>query len=184
MSLHEIAIRHTWDGSDAPGEDHVLVRVSVGSFWEITVDAPFHGDPPPDAPPGPTDRLWEHEVVELFVVGRGDGAVGPPYTEIELGPHGHYLILQLFGVRQVVRSGLEAEVHTHIDGERWHGRLVVPSAVLPASPVVFNAYAIHGPAARRRYFAHGEVPGDGPDFHRLQHFPAWPIAGRTLLREC
>ena len=53
----------------------------------VAVDAPAHGDPPPctpeggPAPVGATWALWDHEVVELFVLGADDH-----YTELELGP--------------------------------------------------------------------------------------------------
>ena len=51
-------------------------------------------------PVGPTDKLWRHGVVELFILGPGGH-----YTEIEL-PLGHHLVLMLDGVRSPVATGL------------------------------------------------------------------------------
>jgi hypothetical protein len=43
---------------------------------------------------------------------------------------------------------------------------------VPEGPWRFNAYAIHGVGAARRYLAHFPVPGPRPDFHRLECFGA------------
>lgn len=170
-----LAIDQTWDGRPALSTE----RASLALAWtdrtlEITVDAPFHGDPAPDAPPGPTDRLWEHEVVELFLVGPD----GPdrPYTELELGPHGHHLVLRLEGIRRPVATLRPLVFKAEIRGERWRGLAAIARSELPDPVVAYNAYAIHGVGPRRRYLAHAPVPGDAPDYHRLQHFPEWPPA--------
>ena len=68
--MHSIEIRRAWDGTDgAPGEAVRLEILAGSDVWEVRVDAPDHGDPPPPAPPGRLDGLWEFEVVELFLVG-------------------------------------------------------------------------------------------------------------------
>ena len=82
----EIVLRidRAWDGSPAdPGEAVTVVIEPHADSLVIRVDAPFHGDPPPAGPPGPTEGLWEHEVVEAFLLGPGE-----EYLEVELGPHG------------------------------------------------------------------------------------------------
>lgn len=164
----EIRVGHTWDGLDLPEEAARLV-VEPGPRWRITVDAPFHGDPAPPGPPGPTDRLWEHEVVELFLVGERDR-----YTEIELGPFGHHLVLQLRGVRRPVASRLPISYEAARLGDRWRGEAWIDPDLLPSPLRAWNAYAIHGLGPARRYCAAVPVPGDAPDFHRLTLFAPWP----------
>jgi len=169
-----LLVHRTWDGAPAPDADRVTLEVALtATALRLVVDAPFHGDPPPAAPPGPTDRLWEHEVVELFVLGPGER-----YTEIELGPHGHHLVLQLEGRRNTVATGLPIDFAATLDGARWRGEALVPRALLPPGPHRINAYAIHGLGAGRRYLAMTPVPGAQPDFHRLDRFERAPWAAR------
>jgi hypothetical protein len=157
-----LVVCHTWDGAPLPTPAAV---VSVTSDLVVHVSAPFHGDPPPPGPPGPTWRLWEHEVVELFLL--GDDA---QYLEVELGPHGHHLVLQLHGVRQITAQELPLRYHTTIRDGRWTGQAQLQPSWLPAGPLRANAYAIHGAPGQRSYAAWSPVPGPEPDFHRLQHF--------------
>ncbi len=160
-----LPIHSQWNGAPAEPGEHARVTLSEDGDLIVTVDAPFHGDPAPSGPPGPRWALWEHEVVELFILGAGEA-----YTEIELGPHGHHLVLKLQGVRNVVARELPLQVQTHIEGARWRAIARVPRAWLPEPPYRANAYAIHGQGEARRYLAHAPVPGEKPDFHRLQHF--------------
>jgi len=106
--------------------------------------------------------------VEMFVLGAQQR-----YLEIELGPHGHYWVLQLHGPRHVQRSDLQIEYAARIHGDRWLGTARVPAELLPADPRAANAYAIHGVADARRHLAAYPVPGAQPDFHRLDCFHPW-----------
>lgn len=167
MTLH---IRSTWDGAPANLEEHATVTITeAGGALRVEVDAPVHGDPPPEAPPGALWGLWDHEVVELFVLGEGDR-----YTELELGPHGHHLLLRLEGRRNVVERLLPVEATWSRSGGRWSAVATLPAAVLPPKPWRVNAYTIHGVAPERRYLAWAPVPGAGPDFHRLEAFREVP----------
>lgn len=166
-------IDRLWDGSAAdPGE---WVDFTVGPptdtdpFLVLRIDAPVHGDPAPVGPPGSLDRLWEHEVVEIFIAGPGEA-----YTEIEVGPHGHHLVLRLAGRRRPVATGLPMRLHVEHRGSRWIALAELSGALLPPRPWTWNAYAIHGVGIRRRYLALHAVPGSGPDFHRLEHFEPFP----------
>ena len=164
-----------WNG----GEAAVRERANVDVRFELDrvildVRATHHGDPAPGSPPGPTDKLWEHEVVELFLL--GDDA---RYLELELGPHGHHLVLALHGPRRIERKGMELDYHVSVAGGVWKGRAIVPAQWLPPGLRRVNAYAIHGAGSHRRYLACFPVPGAAPDFHRLGAF-----GSLTALVQC
>ena len=168
------SIAHTWDAQPLPMEAMVHLRLGPAEAHEggaecfvVEVDAPRHGDEPPLAPPGSTPRLWEHEVVEVFFLGEGEH-----YLEVELGPHGHFLVLELRGVSQVVRQGMDLPyaVGEGLWPGRWQGRAVLPRSWLPAGPLRLNAHAIHGTGATRRYLSWAPAGGAQPDFHRLDAF--------------
>ncbi|HEX4352972.1 MAG TPA: hypothetical protein VHZ95_08665 [Polyangiales bacterium] len=138
----------------------------------VDIDAPYFGDPPPSAA---TDRLWDCEVAELFIADHFEH-----YLEIELSPHGQHLVLELQGVRRIVRSRLPIDyavqiiertdpAHPELKG-RYRGRARMPFVYLPRDPVRGNAYSIHGIGSARCYCAHNPPRGDAPDFHRLESF--------------
>lgn len=165
-------IARSWDGGALEeGEGALLAVRAEGDRVELRVDAAFHGDPPPQAPPGVCPRLWDFEVVELFLVGRDDRCL-----EIELGPHGHHLVLQLSGPRQVVSDGLPLELAVDREPRRWRARAGFPTAWLPAGLERANAFAIHGQGARRRYLACHPLGGVTPDFHRFADFPGLEVS--------
>jgi hypothetical protein len=171
MESARLVVAQSWDGVGVAEEERVVVRVMVdGEAMVIEVDAPFFGDPAPGHAVGATPGLWEHEVVELFVVGPGE-----QYTEVELGPFGHHLVLQLAGRRNVVASGLPVAFEAVIAGDRWRGRAVLHVGLLPGRPWRVNAFAIHGVGAGRVYRAAFAVPGAVPDFHRLDCFAGWDV---------
>ncbi len=166
----------TWDGAAARAEEIAEARLTW-SAGDLVVDvvAPYHRDPPPAAPPGSVPRLWEAEVVELFVGGDGTGA---DYLEVELGPGGHYLVIRLRGVRCPVEEELPLEFSASIKGNRWKGRARIPKAWLPAAPREgwrVNLTACHGAGEGRRFLTAARLSAEQPDFHR----PAeWlPLAG-------
>jgi len=167
-----LRVARTWDGAPVPESAWATVRCSAapGGDLRIDVESPFYDDPAPSAPPGPTDGLWNYEVVELFLLGHGER-----YLEIELGPRGHQHCLLLHGRRHVERRGLGIGFHAEIAGSRWSGTATVQAAVLPPGLERANAYAIHGVGSGRRYLAAHPVPGPEPDFHRLEHFATWAV---------
>ena len=166
-----LVIASTWDG--LPVEDASLVefaREGEGGDLVVRVEGPYAGDAAPAGPPGRTDRLWEHEVVELFLA--EEASRDARYLELELGPHGHWLALGFDGYRRRVCEDLALDFAARIDGERWSGIARVTGAEV--ARVVrrigaVNAYAIR---ARRFLAAHPVASGlhAGPDFHRLEHF--------------
>ncbi|OGR03804.1 MAG: hypothetical protein A2511_05580 [Deltaproteobacteria bacterium RIFOXYD12_FULL_50_9] len=166
-----IQIAYTWDGIKIPELETAAITFRIDhSGLHVAIQARFHGDKTPAALPGPTDRLWEYEVVELFLSGDDDR-----YLEIEFGPHGHFLVLQLAGIRNVTKKLLPMAYATQITGSCWQATAHLPLSSLPTNPNRINAYAIHGSGKDRRYLAAFPVPGYKPDFHQPQFFR--PIAG-------
>lgn len=171
-------ITQTWDGHPIGTDEQVTLSLSpTADGLRIEVDAPFHADPPPLDPPGPTDHLWEFEVVELFLAGQITSGGLVPYTEVELSPHGHHLVLRLEGIRRPVERLLPLSYEATIAGERWSGIALLPWAYLPEGLLSVNAYALHGTGENRRYLAMVPVPGTVPDFHQ-------PAVFRPLLLDC
>jgi len=159
-----LVVAHTWDGEPLePSQQTEVVLRPTDNGLQIRVDAPYHNDPPPPGPPEPTDGLWNYEVVEIFIAGPGEPV---PYTEIELSPHGHYLVLKFLGIRQRAESLLPLDFEATIDGDHWSGEALVPWSHLPPAPLRGNAYAIHGTGESRSYLAMTPVPGQKPDFHQ------------------
>lgn len=163
-----LEVDSTWDGHPARTDERVHLTLSPTlAGLRVEVDAPFHGDPPPPGEPGPCWELWEYEVVELFVVGATDR-----YTEVELSPHGHHLLLRLEGIRHVVEKMLPLDFRAQIVGARWQGIALLPWDVLPPKPRRGNAFAIHGLGTQRRHLAASPLPGARPDFHQPDRFPS------------
>lgn len=176
MESIRLVIRTTWDGAELAAGEETSVEVRLGDGLTVLVDAPYHGDPMPGGAPGRLDRLWEHEVVEVFL------AEAPTcdarYLEVELGPHGHWLALAFEGYRRRVAEDLVLDLRAGRvgnDGARWRGVAHVASAELGRALSrigAVNAYAIHGAGGARRHLAACPVPAgryEAPDFHRLQH---------------
>lgn len=164
-----VSVGHQWDGRPAPGPLAELDFGLSGERFHVCVRAPFFGDPVPPGEGGSTPRLWDFEVVELFLLGAQDH-----YLELEFGPHGHYLALELRGRRRVVRQGaaqgLQVDYSSQVQGDRWRARASFSARLLPPSLARFNAYAIHGVGAERRYLAYNPCLGPRPDFHSLERF--------------
>ena len=167
----------TWNGEPAHRREKARLHVhDLGARIDIDIDAPFHDDPKPDAHAGSLWKLWEWEVVEFFVAGPDDR-----YLEIEIGPHGHYLVLRLHGERNIIDHGHPLDVNTNIEGMRWTSNVQVEASLLPEKPWRVNAYAIHGTGIDRRYLASFPVPGPLPDYHQLKYFRQTGDLPRPLL---
>jgi hypothetical protein len=170
MSTMRLEIRDTWDGTPCPTVQAVVELSARAGALVAEIEATYHGDAPPDHPPGATPRLWEHEVVELFVLGSD-----ARYIEIELGPHGHWLGYALEGPRNVVDPALPLSPSWggRVDG-RWSASVEIPAALLPSDANRLAAFAIFGAGEARRHHAWKPPlrPGPAPDFHRLDAFGA------------
>lgn len=67
--------------------------------------APWWQNPAPSSAPSSLWGLWEHEVLEVFIVGDSG------YLELEVGPHGHHLLLSLSAPREVSQVHETLDVH-------------------------------------------------------------------------
>ena len=165
--IQSLRIERFWNGDPAPAQDWITLHLILDEGGlTIRVDAPFYGDPvAPEAPVGSIDKLWEHEVVEVFLLGDDEH-----YTEIEMAPSGHYLVLQLQGVRNPVRTELPLNFKAEIQGNRWRGEAVIDRNLLPLGSLKMNATAIHGSGLDRSYLSWIPLAGDAPDFHQIDRF--------------
>lgn len=171
MFAKRLQINQTWDGSPLASADFIALFFSLDKRQlRCVVEAPFYDDPAPRLPLGQTHGLWEYEVVELFLLGVAGG-----YLEIELGPHGHYLIYFFSDVRQVERSVLPLQSSSSIGGNRWRGEICVGQGDLPLGICCANAYGVHGCGDDRRFSAAAPVPGVIPNFHQPKVF--LPLSG-------
>lgn len=165
---HRLSVETTWDGLPCLPSEAAEVRFALGEGrLEVSVTARFHRDPAPCSPPGRLDRLWEHEVVELFLVADGDR-----YLELEFGPHGNYLALTFSGPRRLVRADLPLEYASAVDNDRFRARASLAARHVPRPIVRCNAFSIHGVGEHRRYLAASPLPGKVADFHRIHDYPS------------
>ena len=167
-------IAHTWNGIPVTQAEQVNVSLhwqteSTPDGLHITIDAPYHADPPPKSPKGSLWGLWEYEVVEVFLVDHNGH-----YTELEFGPHGHYLGLRLTAPRQISEKHLSLEYVATIDRKRWTAKAFVAQQHLPKKIASINLFAIHGSGQHRRYLSWSPLPGTVPNFHQPHVFPAPP----------
>ena len=170
--MSEFHIAHTWDG--LPVKNAPTVRLSWSAeHLHVAIASPKFGANDVDGPPQRHWRLWEHEVVELFIAGPG---AAPKYIELELAPTGHWLALRLHGTRNIIDDDVPVSASAVDHGTHWEGQLTIGRDQLPAGPLRVLATAAHGPPECRRHLAHVPLPGPEPDFHQLDRFTALPTA--------
>ena len=170
IPIEAIRIESEWNGNAVSARHWITIHLLERErCLEARISAPYYGDPAaPDSQQGPTDGLWEYEVVELFLYGAKN-----KYLEIELSPSGHHLVLRLDGVRQIVESKLPLPYEATILGDRWTATAKIDKNLLPPGPLRWNATAIHGSHEQRTYLSWVPLPGEKPDFHQ-------PEASRPL----
>lgn len=162
----QLHLKQTWDGRPIPPSEQISLFFSCDAKrFTLRITAPFFNDNAPATAPGFTDTLWEYEVVELFLLDRYGH-----YLEIELGPHGHYLLYLLSDVRVVSRTIEPLSVACCIEAGFWRGEMTIACVDIPQDIVAVNGYGIHGQGQNRRYVAGNPVRGESPDFHQLGAF--------------
>ncbi|XP_056419491.1 UPF0462 protein C4orf33 homolog isoform X2 [Hyla sarda] len=170
----EFTIQHSWNSIPIPHDPVEICLKPTHQGLQMDVLAPFFNDP--SAPLGPVGEpfqaLWDYEVVEAFFL----NSEKEQYLEVELGPHGHHLVLLLSQRRTIWKDCLPLSFKASISQETWKGRALIPWEYFPPSVDRFNAYAIHGSGLKRTYEALYPIPenevleGQQPDFHRLEYF--------------
>lgn len=159
-----------WDGT--PNQDPLLqgqVTVSAqDSGLELCMSLPHQPQPKvPLAPAGArVADLWTYDVVECFLVGPDD------YLEVELGPGGHFLVLEFSAPRvlkdrhETFSPPIEVLELASAPHPTWRSRIVIPWSMVPTPLIGINAYAIVG----EKYLCFKPLPGPKPDFHQPDRF--------------
>ncbi|MBL4637197.1 MAG: hypothetical protein JKY56_25305 [Kofleriaceae bacterium] len=161
-----LALTSSWDGTPLLAEEYGEVKLHFGeSGLHLQMRARYWQDPAPKAPAGSTSALWEHEVLELFLLGSDNR-----YLELEFGPHGHYLALELHGERTIVRQGFSIDYTAQIGDSEWSAEAYIPGDLLPPGLDRLNIHGIHGQGNKRRYLAWKASSDKKPDFHCLRSF--------------
>ena len=186
-----ILINKTWDGQQLPqGTSAYKVAFVMSAMTGdviLEIDAPYFNDPAPPMEPGKCMKVYDYEVVEIFIAAYphdDESYEYSPYLEIQIGPHGHYNIVFFLQEADFKNKDASLELErapvTKINTQtgRWTAEVAVPSFYLP-EPVcgddlsitwMMNAYAMHGVGEARQHFAHSTVPGEKPNFHQLRYF--------------
>jgi hypothetical protein len=124
------------------------------------------------------DKLWEHDVVEVFVslAKREEDVTTAPYLEFQVSPLGQFFELRILEPRKRVETnpqlGLVASAKTL--PQEWTARFEIPLAK-HISPVdqacVFgNLFSILGPPGKKEFWSWFTPPQSRPDFHIPAHF--------------
>ncbi len=184
----DFTIDKTWNGEPVSHEPYII---HMEWFFQriqgrphkravkIYTEGPLLDDPDPPDCMGHCPNLWEYEVLELFFANDKE-----QYLEVEIGPHGNWLVYLLNGRRKPFNTGeeLELTVQNTFEGSAWRSVFEIPLAYFPPNVSKMNAYAIHGSGTDRHYEALYPVT-DGndaePDFHRLEYFKPLEV-GRII----
>ncbi|TAL50165.1 hypothetical protein EPN81_03545 [Patescibacteria group bacterium] len=169
QELH-LQIDRLWDGSTCP-DDRLHADAFVSQTKEgilFRVDAPMLYDQKvPDAPMGTrVEKLWEFDVVELFLVGPGHR-----YLEVELGAGGHFLALGFDSIRHpcdVFESFSPVLRFEKTSEKLWKSSLTIPWKMVPENLRALNAFAIMA----GQFLAYSPVPGQQPDYHQPDRYPS------------
>ena len=64
-----------------------------------------------------------------------------------------------------------------INGDKWTGQASIPNEMIPNGVSHYNCYGIRGEDSKnnRTYHSLFPVPGEQPDFHRIQYFQPFPL---------
>ena len=167
-----VIIKHEWDGTPLPSKDHIFIEIEMnkdGLAFHVSAASYEDAKPPTEKDPERgTWELWNYEVVELFFVGENG-----EYTEVEVGRHGHHLVLQLDGPRSIVQKEIPMLWEPDAARDSWYGFGQLSCRWLPNKITHFNAFAIHTVNGERRYCCLKPLPGPQPDFHQPHRFGLW-----------
>ncbi|MEK7613735.1 MAG: hypothetical protein AAB439_02575 [Patescibacteria group bacterium] len=168
MSL-TLPITHFWNGTPCKElslHGSVTLNTTDGG---ILISATLPHQKTPNVPASPAGsrvhNLWEHDVVECFLVGEDT------YLEVELGAGGHFLVLD-FSAPRVRKNEYENFQPTLTYNPRhtehsWSSSILIPPSMIPKKLSRANAFVIVG----ENFLAYAQTPGDHPNFHQPDTFP-------------
>lgn len=183
-----VVIDRLWNGSSLAEAQQRVTRTSVASVWnENAVFFRFQAaydrlnTAPELGPEGPHQRLWDFDVVEVFIKPAGtDG-----YFEIEVSPLGQWVDLFVLKPRTHLdwdwRSRLVTRVWLDDGLGRWNTILKLPFSPMreknpgvptPAIGSVWrvNFFRAAGTEPNRLYLAWSPTFTEAPDFHVPEAF--------------
>lgn len=166
----EFFIQKLWNGEPSPDE-RLWARVFLSqerAGLRVRVVSPMlHEQSIPDAPMGTrVDGLWNHDVVEIFLVGPGHR-----YLEIELGAGGHFLVLGFESIRrrsQAYEDFAPVVRYEKTHEKEWTSDVLIPWEMIPDNVRAVNMFAI----LSGQFLAFSPVPGEKPDYHQPDYFPS------------
>jgi alpha-galactosidase len=118
---------------------------------------------------GRRDRLWEHDVAEVFL--QPPEWSGRQYKEFEVSPNGFWIDLDIGrGEKQDLQSGLRRRAKVDEQNKTWMAELVLPMKSLtaefdPARAWRVNFFRVEGPSEPRFYSAWQPTGTPAPNFH-------------------
>lgn len=165
-----LTVDRLWNGDVCPDE-HVWAVLELSAEQtglRVKVESPILSEQkiPLDVPVGSrVDELWNFDVVELFLVGPGHR-----YFELELGAGGHFLALSFDRIRH--RSNehktFEPIINHHKTETNWVSELIIPWTLIPENIRALNTFVY----AAGQFLSMSPLPGDKPDFHQPDFYPA------------
>jgi hypothetical protein len=155
---------------------HVEVRVARPAADTLLLEYELRGElerlqlgEPGGRPDGPTDGLWRHTCMEVFI----GPAIPGPYLEFNFAPSGQWAAYRFSGYRAGMEplSGLRPP---RIELRRQSERLLLSAAVelppdLTATVRLGLAAVVEDRVGRLSYWALRHA-GDRPDFHHPESF--------------
>src|SRR5262249_35216834 len=120
-------------------------------------------------PPGRRDRLWDRDVVEVFL--QPDPPYPGHYFEFEVSPNGCWIDLDIeHGERTDPRSGMRCRAHIDENSRIWTAELAIPLCSLTlhfdASSIWrVNFFRAEGPSEPRFYSSWRPTGTPQPNFH-------------------
>ncbi|XP_075752421.1 uncharacterized protein LOC142818066 isoform X2 [Rhipicephalus microplus] len=153
-------ISKSCNGSEVLGQPYLFhLAMAEGDAIPMEMKAAFFDDTcqPPGPAGGSSIYLREYEVFQIAFVG-SDGY----YTQVDIGPYGHYLVT--FGniAGSTLKVDLTLSYAVNVDRYRrvWRASVRIPVSYLPPGVTSMNAWARHGrPNARHELALYPPPPG-------------------------
>jgi alpha-galactosidase len=172
-----IQFDHDWQGKHADPQRGTEVRLLwtgealylrfLAHYRSITVFSDGEAD-------GRRDKLWERDVVEVFL--QPADADARRYKEFEVSPNGFWIDLDIaHGEKRDLKSGLRRRVSVDEESKTWRAELVLPMKSLtarfePSAAWRVNFFRVEGAGEPRFYSAWRPTGTPVPNFHVPEAF--------------